>query len=565
MKYGPITEFSDNLHYEKYRLKNETFVCSMNRIASDSANGGKHFSVINDILKNMYFLPAGRIQSTLGSPQQTTPFNCFVSGKITDSFVDGYGSIMHRATEAAKTMRMGGGIGYDFSTLRPNGAIIKKIRSDSSGPTSFIDIFNSVGKCISSSGHRRGAQLAALNIGHPDIEEYINVKQNTHMLTNFNLSVSVTDEFMNSLIQNKPFFDLKFNNIVYAQVNPKKLWEMLMRSCYDWGEPGILFVDTINRMNNLKYCEDIRTTNPCGEQPLPPFGACLLGSFNLVKYIKYVDKMVVFDYKMLISHIKPIVMMFDNIISTARYPLLAHEVEATTKRRMGLGITGLANSAEFLGFKYGSDEFMVFLRKILQILRNESYKASIDLAIEKGAFPMYEREKYISSEFIKTLPEKIQNDIYENGIRNSHLTCIAPTGTISLCADNISSGIEPVFQHETLRNVKLKSGNHKFILKDYAYNFFGLKGMLAGNVPIKDHINILSESQRNVDGAVSKTCNINASLGWEEFKDIYITAWKNGCKGCTVFNSDGKRKGIFNETEGRGCSIDKKTGVKDCE
>ena len=348
-------------------------------------------------------------------------------------------------------MRMGGGIGYDFSTLRPKGDLIVKLQSRSSGPISFMEIFDAVCRCTSSSGHRRGAQMGVLRIDHPDIFDFVRAKQNETFLKGFNISIAVTDEFMECKRDGKPF-QLKFGGRVYREVDTNELWDAVMRSTWDWAEPGVLFIDTINRMNNLHYCETIAATNPCGEQPLPPFGACLLGSFNLVRYVSKDMHGWRFDWDRLARDIAPVVRAMDNVVDRARYPLPQQEHEAKSKRRMGLGVTGLANAGEALGLPYGSKGFLDFTRRVLTLVRDESYRASARLAQEKGAFPLYSNE-YLDSKFVRTLPEDIQGLIEFYGIRNSHLTSIAPTGTISLCADNISSGLEPVFSYGMERTV----------------------------------------------------------------------------------------------------------------
>ncbi|WP_174834279.1 adenosylcobalamin-dependent ribonucleoside-diphosphate reductase, partial [Staphylococcus aureus] len=448
----------------------------MNRIAAALKDDDQHFADFRDALLGMRFLPAGRIQSAMGSTRQVTPYNCYVSGTINDSFVDGEGSIMVRAAEAAATMRMGGGIGYDFSTLRPRGDLIRKLQSHSSGPISFMHIFDAICKCVASSGHRRGAQMGVMRVDHPDIEEFIHAKQpgkdvqplwdlvaelpegaqkqqlimslqQTLKLTGFNVSVAITDKFMECVASGEPF-PLTFEGRTYREVDARALWDAIMRGTWDWAEPGVLFIDAINRMNNLWYCETIAATNPCGEQPLPPYGACLLGSFNLVKYI-YKDGAgrFSFDWDQYREDIPQVVRAMDNVVDRAIYPLPQQKQEAKDKRRMGLGITGLANAAEALGHEYGSPAFLAFEAEVLDTLRDESYLASAHIAKVKGSFPKFDKDKYLQGQFIKTLREDVRDAIAKYGIRNSHLTSIAPTGTISLCADNVSSGIEPVFAY----------------------------------------------------------------------------------------------------------------------
>lgn len=880
-QYGPTQPFSDELHAGKYRQEGEDFREAMNRVANGLKDNDEHFHELRNILLPMRFMPAGRIQASVGSNKNTTPYNCFVSGTIADSFVEGDGSIMQRAMEAATTMRMGGGIGYDFSTLRPKGDMIVKLQSRSSGPISFMEIFDAVCRCTASSGHRRGAQMGVLRIDHPDIFDFVHAKQKEKYLEGFNISIGVTDEFMEAKRDGKPF-QLRFGGKVYREVDPNELWETIMRSTWDWAEPGVLFVDTINKMNNLWYEEELSATNPCvpgetpiltkqghipiaelvgtpvevwngqewsevtpfstgenplvtvslddgtslectpyhgwyladgtkveakdlkpgdallkahmpvvaegsdpagdgysqgfysgdgskgleksflylpklcasgrlrgkvgevlksgkaamwyhgpmldkefvpvrassaycldwlaglidsdgcstksdngegvqitsvdrefllhthlmltrlgvtprialnrpagvkefngvmcdvqslyslqispndvaslvsiglsttrvqlsgvrpqrdarrfvrvvsveaqertvetfcftepkrgrgvfngvltaqcGEQPLPPFGACLLGSFNLVRYVRKTAQGYEFDWAQFEADLPPVVRAMDNVVDRARYPLPEQEVEAKAKRRMGLGVTGLANAGEALGFPYGSEGFLAFEERVLTLLRDGCYRASALLAQEKGAFPMFDKEKYLQGEFIKTLPEDILELIREHGIRNSHLTSIAPTGTISLAADNISSAIEPVFSYGIERTVIEFDGTRQETLQDYGVRVFGVKGKRTSEVTIDEHLSVMSTAARLVDSAVSKTCNVDPSLPWEEFKRVYDKAWELGCKGITTYNSGGRRGAILvskdevePEVKGLTCEIDPASGRRSCE
>lgn len=574
---GPSLPFSNELHAGKYRQPGESFREAMNRVANGLQDDDAHFHQFRSILLDMRFMPAGRIQSAIGSGRGTTPYNCYVSGTVEDSYVDGEGSIMARATQAAATMRMGGGIGYDFSTLRPRGDLITSLQSRSSGPISFMEIFDAVCRATSSSGHRRGAQMGVMRIDHPDILEFIHAKQNETFLRGFNISIAVTDEFMLAKREARPF-QLKWGGRVYREVDPNELWEAVMRSTWDWAEPGVLFIDTINRMNNLWYCETIAATNPCGEQPLPPFGACLLGSFNLTRYLQpaLVGKWR-FDYEGLTADIAPVVRAMDNVVDRARYPLPQQEHEAKSKRRMGLGVTGLANAAEALGYPYGSKAFVAFEEKVLAILRDCTYAASARLAAEKGSFPMFDREKYLAGGFAQTLPDWVRELIAEHGIRNSHLTSIAPTGTISLCADNVSSGLEPIFSYGMERTVIEEDGPRTELIEDYGVRVLGVRGKRSADVTVDEHLAVLATAQRFVDSAVSKTCNVDGRMAWDEFKSIYDRAWETGCKGITTFNASGKRGGIIvakdepkqeeqpSEPSGGSCEIDLATGRRSCE
>ncbi len=512
-------------------------------------------------------MPGGRIQASVGATKRVTPYNCFVSGTIEDSFVEGEGSIMARATQAAATMRMGGGIGYDFSTLRPSGDIIRKLGSRSSGPLSFMEIYDSICRCVASSGHRRGAQMGVLRVDHPDIEAFIHAKQNSDQLTGFNTSIGVTDEFMEAVVSGSSF-KLRYGGQVYREIDAGNLWEMIMRSTWDWAEPGVLFIDTINRLNNLRYCELIVATNPCGEQPLPPFGACLLGSFNLLLYVVRTTLGYEFDWDRFILDIPPVVRALDNVIDLGIFPLYEQEKEAKSKRRMGLGVTALANALEVLGLPYGTPEFVEMEEKILKTLNRHAYLASANLALEKGAFPLFDADKYLEEgTFASTLDQDVLDRIRQFGIRNSHLTSIAPTGTISLCADNVSSGIEPVFAYEYERTINTTDGPVVVKVQDRALAGWGVRGTQAKDVTVDQHLAVLLAAARNVDSAVSKTCNVPPDTDWDTFKQIYISAWEGGAKGCTTFQVGGKRFGILNTNEDgtAACRIDPETGRKECD
>ena len=559
--YGPSMPLSEEIDTIKYRQTGEDFYSKVVRIADALKDSPEHFEDFKDALRAMRFLPAGRVQNAMGAARQTTAYNCFVSGEIEDSM----DSIMSKATEAAETMRRGGGIGYDFSKLRPRGDRIKSLDSMSSGPVSFMGIFDAVCQTIASSGHRRGAQMGVLRIDHPDIEQFITAKNNSDKLTGFNISVGVTDEFMQHLETGEPF-PLRFEGEVYKEVDPRALWDMIMRSTYDWAEPGVLFLDQINNMNNLYYCEDIAATNPCAEQCLPPYGACLLGSFNLVKYVTE----GAFDYDQYKADIHTAVRAMDNVIDRTIYPLPEQEKEAKAKRRMGLGVTGFANAGEMLGHKYGTAEFMKWGEDVLAMLRDECYSASADLAKEKGAFPLYNEDKYLKGQYIRTLPGWVQDKIHLHGIRNSHLTSIAPTGTISLTADNVSSGIEPPYSLYYDRTIQQFDGHQIERVEDFAYSQ-GYAGRTADEITADEHVDVLIAVSKYIDSAVSKTCNVGENVTYDEFKELYYKAWKGGCKGITTFRAAGKRFGILNavndneEPKAEACFIDPETGQKSCE
>jgi len=576
--YGPTLEVSKWIHEEKYRGQGETFKDAMTRVAEALKDNESHFNNFRTILYNQRFLPAGRVQSAMGAPRRVTPYNCFVSTTIEDS-MDG---IMDAARRAAETMRLGGGIGYDFSTLRPRGAMIKSLESKSSGPLSFMGIFDAVCKTIASAGHRRGAQMGVLRVDHPDIEEFVTAKNNMTALTDFNISVGVTDKFMTAVKEGTDF-DLVFNGEVRKTVDARALWDKIMRSTWDWAEPGILFIDRINNKNNLHYCEKIAATNPCGEQPLPPNGACLLGSFNLVKYVVDHDGKYVFNTNQLRNDIPHVVRAMDNVVDRATYPLREQELEAKSKRRMGLGVTGVANAIEALGFHYGSERFLQTLEEIMGVIRDVAYTTSVELAMEKGAFPLF-TQAYLESDFAKTLPDHIRNLISNYGIRNSHLLSVAPTGTISLSADNVSSGIEPPYNLFYDRKIQEFDGERTERVEDYGYRVFKVEGKTANELSVFDHVKVLNVASKFVDSACSKTCNVGDDVSWEDFKKIYMDAYDGGASGCTTFRASGKRMGILSSSsseeivdedvieetqdfvdEGGACYFDPATGLRKCE
>ena len=564
--YGPSMPLSEEIHAMKYRSEGESFSEAQARFAHTLSDSPEHFRHLYNILLDMRFLGGGRTQAAIGSPRSVTAFNCFVSGTIEDS-ID---SIMEKAAESAQTMRLGGGIGYDFSTIRPRGDNIVSLDSRASGPISFMGIFDAVCHTISSAGHRRGAQMGVLRVDHPDIEEFVRAKQNETNLRAFNISVGITDKFMEA-VKTDADFDLVFEGRVYKTVRAKNLYEEIMRSTWDWAEPGVLFLDRINEMNNLYYCEDIASTNPCGEQPLPPYGACLLGSFNLVKYLMDMGSsaMPKFNYDKLRADIPHVVRAMDNIHDNTTFPLEEQKKESQDKRRMGLGITGLANAGEMMGLEYGSNEFIEFTEKVMEVVRDRIYAASINLAKEKGSFPLFDADKYCSGKFIATLPKRLRDRIKEFGIRNSHLLSIAPTGTISLSADNISSGIEPVFSHYYDRTIQTFDGQKIERVEDYAYTQ-GVLGKTSSECTAQEHLLVLTTVQKYVDSSCSKTINIDPKTGWEDFKAIYMTAYEKGAKGCTTYNPEGKRFGILNEAKeedegAKACYTDTTTGIKSCE
>lgn len=562
---GPQNPHCDAIGAEKYRGKNEDHREASNRVAGFLQDNHEHYMAFRECTMDQRFMPPGRVQAGAGSLKNVTLYNCFVMPTIHDSFVDGPTeaerllcttalthppeSIMDVAKLAATTMRQGGGVGYDFSTLRPSGDIIKGVDSTTDGPLVFAGIYDAVCRATSSAGNRRGAQMMVLRCDHPDIEEFIRAKQvadesipwDMRPLRGFNMSIAVTDELMEA-VKTDGMFTLKFGGVDYREVSARALWDMIMRGTYDWAEPGVLFIDRINEMNNLYYCEQIAATNPCGEQPLPPYGACLLGSFNAVKYlVKLPSGVWSFNWDLLKKDIPHVVRAMDNVIDRSRYPLPQQRQEAQRKRRMGLGITGLANALEAMGFPYGTPGFIEFQDQLGEFIANHCYQASARLAAEKGSFPLYDEARYLESKFVGGLWEDTIKLIKKHGIRNSHLTSIAPTGTISLYADNVSSGIEPVIAYKQKRNVIMKAGVETVLIPDYGVAVLGHKGRTVtdGNITADEHVAVLCTAQRWSDSAVSKTCNVPADFSYEDFKNIYMSAWENGAKGLTTYRPAG--------------------------
>ena len=433
--------------------KSRTNNCSQARAFAHALTGHK-------------FLPAGRILARAGTGRAVTLFNCFVMGTIPDSME----GIFSALREAAITLQQGGGIGYDFSTLRPKGTLVAGVGADASGPVSFMEVWDAMCRTIMSAGSRRGAMMATLACDHPDIEEFIAAKRVPGRLSNFNLSVLASDTFV-AAVKTDGDWELKFGGRVYRTLKARALWDRIMRSTYDYAEPGVIFIDRINQQNNLSYCETISATNPCGEQPLPPYGACLLGSINLAKLVRHpFESDAALDLGELKRLTATAIRMLDNAIDVSRFPLEAQKYEAKAKRRIGLGVTGLADALIFCRARYGSKESIALIQSWLSTLsQHAAYRASVALAREKGAFPLFDRDAYLARPHIAALPDDIKAGIAAHGIRNALLTSIAPTGTISLFADNVSSGIEPVFALSYSRKVLQPDGSKREeMVEDYA-------------------------------------------------------------------------------------------------
>ena len=488
------------------------------------------------------FLPAGRILAGAGTDRNVTLFNCFVMGTIPDSME----GIFEAVKEAALTLQQGGGIGYDFSTLRPKGAPVAGVGADASGPVSFMEVWDAMCRTIMSAGSRRGAMMATLACDHPDIETFIDAKREPGRLTNFNLSVLVSDAFMDA-VKADGDWELKFGGRVFHTVKARGLWDRIMRATYETAEPGVIFIDRINEENNLGYVETIRATNPCGEQPLPPYGACLLGSINLTKLVKrpFEDGAHV-DLDELVRLTRTAVRLLDNVIDVSRFPLPAQRAEAMNKRRIGLGVTGLADALIFCRTRYGSPESVTLIDSWLSTLSDAAYLASAELAAEKGSFPLFDAHEFLARPFTLRLPQHIRAAIAKNGMRNGLVTSIAPTGTISLFAGNVSSGIEPVFAYTYARRVLQPDGTHLTeTVEDYAYRAFRAKFGADAALPDyfvnaqtlspEDHLAVQAAAQRHIDSSISKTVNVPAGISFEAFKDVYLRAYETGCKGCTTY------------------------------
>jgi len=501
------------------------------------------------ILRDFRFLPGGRILAGAGTVREVTLFNCFVMGLIDDS-IEG---IFEALKEGAVTMQHGGGVGYDFSTLRPRGSRARSSGTIASGPVSFMRVWDAMCATILSTGARRGAMMATLRCDHPDIEEFVDAKRAPEALRHFNLSVLVTDAFMQA-VKDDAEWPLVFRGDVAADgghaskiVRARGIWDRICHSAYDCAEPGVLFIDRINAANNLGYCEQLSATNPCGEEPLPPYGACNLGSINLTAFV--IDPFASgarFDLDAIRDTARVAVRFLDNVIETSKFPLFRQREQARRSRRIGLGITGLADALAMLRLRYDSESARSAAAQVMRVLRDAAYEASIALARERGAFPHFEADAYLQRPFVRALPPEMQAAIARHGIRNSHLLAIAPAGTISLLANNVSSGIEPIFGVHTLRRVLHFDGTYRnFKTTDFAYeswrggqpaqaalpDFF----VDADDVAARDHLLMQAALQPFVDGAISKTINLQRDMPVEDLPEIFESAFALGLKGCTVF------------------------------
>ncbi|MEO0678639.1 MAG: adenosylcobalamin-dependent ribonucleoside-diphosphate reductase, partial [Pseudomonadota bacterium] len=536
----------------KYRLKEadgsvvdesveDTWRRVARSLASVEQDAKGYEAVFYEALSDFKFLPAGRITAGAGTGRKVTLFNCFVMGTIPDDM----GGIFDMLKEAALTMQQGGGIGYDFSTIRPKGAAVAGVAADASGPLSFMDVWDAMCRTIMSAGSRRGAMMAVLRCDHPDIEDFIEAKSDAARLRMFNVSVLVTDPFMEA-VKADADWDLLFDAKTYRTVKARALWDKIMQSTFEYAEPGVIFIDRINQTNNLNYCETIAATNPCGEQPLPPYGACLLGSINLARLVPApFAEGAALDEAALEELVATAVRMMDNVVDASRFPLEAQAREAEAKRRIGLGVTGLADALLMVGARYGSEEAARLTDRWLGRIARAAYLASAQLAKEKGPFPLFDRDAFLASHTVQGMDADVRAAVAEHGIRNALVTSIAPTGTISLYAGNVSSGIEPVFAYAYTRKVLQPDGSKtEEEVVDYAVQMWREKMgdaelpdyfVNAQTLPPLEHVRMQAAAQRWVDSSISKTINCPADISFDDFKDVYMAAWDQGCKGCTTY------------------------------
>lgn len=587
---APATDISRHVWETKYRytyrdFREQTIEDTWRRIARALAtvepkNAPAWEERFFSILQNFKFLPGGRIHAGSGTARNVTLFNCFVMGTIEDSIP----GIFRALQEGALTMQQGGGIGVDFSTLRPRGTPAKGAGAIASGAVSFMQIWDAMCGTILSTGARRGAMMATLRCDHPDIEEFVAAKQESGQLRRFNLSIQVSDSFI-AAVRNDDEWPLVFPTAAFdrtgetvlrdwpgqskptpcrvlRRVSARQLWDRILRATYDYSEPGVLFIDRINRFNNLWYRERVTATNPCGEIPLPPYGACDLGSLNLTRFVlSPFTKEARIDFADLEQTTRVAVRLLDNVIDASQFPLPQQAENARGSRRIGLGITGLADAILMLGLPYASEESIAVARSIMRTICHAAYRASIVLAAEKQAFPYYEKDRYLGGAFIHSLPEDIQAELAQQGIRNSHLLAIAPTGTISLLAGNVSSGLEPIFAASYTRTVLTEAGTSKrFMLTDYALDLWRrLTGSAAGTppgfvttaeLPIAAHIQMQAALQPFVDNSIAKTINVSENTPFDDFKQIYDMAYDMGLKGCTTFRFSPVTGAILSELSG---------------
>jgi len=530
-----------------------------------------------DILSGFKFLPGGRILAGAGTEREVTLFNCFVMSVAEDSLP----AVFDALREGAITLQYGGGIGYDFSILRPRYYPVFHTGTTASGPIAFMRIWDAMCATMESTGARRGAMMGILRCDHPDIEEFIAAKSDPHELRHFNLSVLVTDAFMQAVKEDREWelvFPVGENNFtdtvlrhwscsaepvacrVIKRIRAKELWEKIIRAAYDYAEPGVLFEDSINRQNNLWYREWISATNPCGEIPLPLYGACNLGSINLTQFILHpYTSTADLNWESIKKTIIIATRFLDNVIDISHYPLLAQRQEVRLTRRIGLGITGLADVLVMLGIPYGSDASFEFAQKLGKLLSETTWQASIDLAQERGVFQAFNARKYVQGHFVERLPEEIRQSIEKYGIRNSHHNTIAPTGTTSILANNISSGIEPIYHGQYERMVRVADQKQvKFPVMDYALRIWQQQEHSEPYPPAwrdidtltpDEHLKMQATMQPFIDNAISKTINIPVDFPFETLMSVYTMAWQLDLKGCTVFRANPVTGSVLSEAE----------------
>jgi ribonucleoside-diphosphate reductase alpha chain len=572
------TGISRRVWHEKYRLQRGNAICE-NTIEDTWARVAHALAGVEPrdqdrweqrfyrALSGFKLLPGGRILAGAGAEREVTLFNCFVMGTIEDS-LDG---IFDALRESALTMQQGGGLGLDFSTLRPTGVPARRTGTTASGPVSFMRLWDAMCATMISSGNRRGAMMATLRCDHPDIRAFVEAKRDPQVLRNFNLSVLVTDAFMEA-VRGDEDWPLLFPEAglgragdhpqlerawsgsggpvpcrVLGSIRARDLWDAIARAAHDCAEPGVLFIDRINRENNLGYRELISATNPCGEVPLPPYGACDLGAINLTQFVcnPFTDQARL-DLDGIAALTGVAVRMLDNLIDVSRYPLPRQAEIARGTRRIGLGITGLADALIMLGLRYGDTAARQAAANAVRTICHAAYRTSARLAEEKGPFPFFEHDPYLSAPFVRTLPEDVRASIRKRGIRNSHLVSIAPTGTISLLANNVSSGIEPVFSFRHGRTLRLGGEEPVCVeLEDYALRLWRDRGgdadrlprtfIDAPSLPPEDHVAMQAAIQPYVDNAISKTINVPPELPFEAIRSVYEQAFAAGLKGCTAY------------------------------
>ena len=519
--------------------------------AEPEALRAEHAQSFFGIMADLRFLPAGRILAGAGTGRAVTLFNCFVMNKIGDSIPEIFAGL----GEAAQTLQQGGGIGHDFSTLRPAGARVHGVGADASGPLSFMDVWDSMCRTIMSAGSRRGAMMGTLRCDHPDIEAFIIAKQDPAKLRNFNLSVLVTDAFMAAIEANAPW-PLVFGGVVFKTLMARDLWHKIMRATYDYAEPGVIFIDRINRLNPLAYCEEISCTNPCGEQPLPSYGACLLGSLNLTRFVKSpFSGSASLDLDDLVKVTAVAIRFLDNVIDVSNYPLPQQKHEAFRKRRLGLGVTGLADALLMCGERYGSERAVALAGTWMRVIQHAALEASCSLALEKGSYPLFNAQDYIATPYGKSLGAEQRALIARTGLRNGLLTSIAPTGTISLLAGNVSSGIEPIFSAVFRRRIRNVVGEQTEVLEDFAVKLYRELHSYAlppemvsvQDLSPDDHLRMQAAIQPFTDSSISKTINVSGAIDFESFVGVYERAYALGLKGCTTFRPNNITGSVLDE------------------